>query len=104
MKLNNNFATMDVNMLLSLVSMQLRDHYEDLDDLAGRRISTRPWSPGWPAAIFHYQEDRNGSDRDRITTRPMPLAPSAKAAKVVATRSVDVRKEVWIHLVVTDRG
>ena len=32
MKLNN-FATMDVNMLLSLVNMQLRDHYEDLDDL-----------------------------------------------------------------------
>ena len=27
------FATMDVNMLLSLVNMQLRDRYDDLDDL-----------------------------------------------------------------------
>ena len=29
----NNFATMDVNMLLSLVNMQLRDRFDDLDDL-----------------------------------------------------------------------
>lgn len=28
-----NFATMDINMLLSLVNMQLRDRYADLDDL-----------------------------------------------------------------------
>ena len=27
------FATMDVNMLLSLVNMQLRDRFGDLDDL-----------------------------------------------------------------------
>ncbi|ALP40716.1 DUF4250 domain-containing protein [Aeromonas schubertii] len=27
------FATMDINMLLSLVNMQLRDNYDDLDDL-----------------------------------------------------------------------
>ncbi|MGY3860563.1 DUF4250 domain-containing protein [Aeromonas lacus] len=27
------FATMDVNMLLSLINMQLRDRYDDLEDL-----------------------------------------------------------------------
>ncbi|PTT27101.1 DUF4250 family protein, partial [Aeromonas sp. HMWF017] len=27
------FTTMDINMLLSVVNMQLRDRYDDLDDL-----------------------------------------------------------------------
>jgi hypothetical protein len=64
MKLNN-FATMDVNMLLSLVNMQLRDRYEISMISAGRRISTRrPWSPGWPAAISTIRKIRSSSDRD----------------------------------------
>ncbi|MGL5037667.1 MAG: DUF4250 family protein, partial [Aeromonas sp.] len=29
----HTFATMDINMLLSVINMQLRDRYDDLDDL-----------------------------------------------------------------------
>ncbi|MEI4930781.1 DUF4250 domain-containing protein [Aeromonas caviae] len=58
MKLNN-FATMDVNMLLSLVNMQLRDHYEDLDDLCrAQDLDQEALVARLASGDYHYQEDQ----------------------------------------------
>lgn len=54
-----NFATMDVNMLLSLVNMQLRDHYEDLEDLCkAQDIDQEALIARLAGGDFHYQPDQ----------------------------------------------
>ncbi|BEJ49288.1 DUF4250 domain-containing protein [Aeromonas dhakensis] len=55
----NNFATMDVNMLLSLVNMQLRDCYDDLDDLCkAQDLDKAALVARLASGDFHYQEDQ----------------------------------------------
>lgn len=50
------FNTMDVNMLLSLVNMQLRDHYADLDDLCrAQDIDRATLEARLASGDFHYQ-------------------------------------------------
>ncbi|MCS3453990.1 DUF4250 domain-containing protein [Aeromonas rivuli] len=50
------FNTMDVNMLLSLVNMQLRDHYADLDDLCrAQDIDRAALEARLASGDFHYQ-------------------------------------------------
>ncbi|CAD7537448.1 DUF4250 domain-containing protein [Aeromonas hydrophila] len=53
----NNFATMDVNMLLSLVNMQLRDRFDDLDDLCkAQDLDKQALVARLASGDFHYQE------------------------------------------------
>ncbi|ABK39903.1 DUF4250 domain-containing protein [Aeromonas hydrophila] len=55
----NNFATMDVNMLLSLVNMQLRDRFDDLDDLCkAQDLDKAALVARLASGNFHYQEDQ----------------------------------------------
>ncbi|BCK63377.1 hypothetical protein BWQ95_03565 [Aeromonas hydrophila] len=55
----NNFATMDVNMLLSLVNMQLRDRFDDLDDLCkSQDLDKAALVARLASGDFHYQEDQ----------------------------------------------
>jgi len=55
----NNFATMDVNMLLSLVNMQLRDRFDDLDDLCrAQDLDQEALVARLASGDFHYQEDQ----------------------------------------------
>ncbi|QGZ73137.1 DUF4250 domain-containing protein [Aeromonas hydrophila] len=55
----NNFATMDVNMLLSLVNMQLRDRFDDLDDLCKTQdLDKAALVARLASGDFHYQEDQ----------------------------------------------
>ncbi|MGB6190045.1 DUF4250 domain-containing protein [Aeromonas molluscorum] len=51
-----HFDTMDVNMLLSLVNMQLRDHYADLDDLCNaQELDRAALEARLASGDFHYQ-------------------------------------------------
>lgn len=51
-----NFAKMDVNMLLSLVNMQLRDRYDDLDDLCkAQDLDQGALIARLASGGFHYQ-------------------------------------------------
>ena len=53
------FATMDINMLLSLVNMQLRDHYADLDDLCrAQDLDKEALISRLAGGDFHYQPDQ----------------------------------------------
>ncbi|MBV7438730.1 DUF4250 domain-containing protein [Aeromonas sp. sif2416] len=55
----NNFTTMDVNMLLSLVNMQLRDRYDDLDDLCkAQDLDQAELIARLASADFHYRPDQ----------------------------------------------
>lgn len=55
----NNFATMDVNMLLSLINMQLRDRFDDLDDLCkAQDLDKAALVARLAIGDFHYQEDQ----------------------------------------------
>ena len=55
----NNFATMDVNMLLSLVNMQLRDRFDDLDDLCkAQDLDKEALTARLAGGDFHYQPDQ----------------------------------------------
>ncbi|EPC3543790.1 DUF4250 domain-containing protein [Aeromonas hydrophila] len=55
----NNFATMDVNMLLSLVNMLLRDRFDDLDDLCkAQDLDKAALVARLASGDFHYQEDQ----------------------------------------------
>ena len=55
----NNFATMDINMLLSLVNMQLRDRFDDLDDLCkSQDLDKAALVARLASGDFHYQEDQ----------------------------------------------
>ncbi|WP_323898473.1 DUF4250 domain-containing protein [Aeromonas hydrophila] len=55
----NNFATMDVNMLLSLINMQLRDRFDDLDDLCkSQDLDKAALVARLASGDFHYQEDQ----------------------------------------------
>ncbi len=50
------FATMDINMLLSVVNMQLRDRYDDLDDLCkAQEIDQEALKARLASGDFHYQ-------------------------------------------------
>ncbi|MEG0007896.1 MAG: DUF4250 domain-containing protein [Aeromonas sp.] len=54
-----NFATMDVNMLLSLINMQLRDRYDDLDDLCkAQELDKAALEARLADGDFHYQADQ----------------------------------------------
>jgi hypothetical protein len=54
-----NFATMDVNMLLSLVNMQLRDRFDDLDDLCkAQDLDQAALVARLASGDFHYQADQ----------------------------------------------
>ncbi|MBL0456625.1 DUF4250 domain-containing protein [Aeromonas enteropelogenes] len=53
------FATMDVNMLLSLINMQLRDRYDDLDDLCkAQDLDKAALKAKLASGDFHYQPDQ----------------------------------------------
>ncbi|CAM3826290.1 DUF4250 domain-containing protein [Aeromonas bestiarum] len=55
----NNFATMDVNMLLSLINMQLRDRYDDLDDLCkAQDLDQAALIAKLASGDFHYRPDQ----------------------------------------------
>ena len=55
----NNFATMDVNMLLSLVNMQLRDRFDDLDDLCkAQDLDQEALVDRLASGDFHYLPDQ----------------------------------------------
>ncbi|WP_348686157.1 DUF4250 domain-containing protein [Aeromonas bestiarum] len=55
----NNFATMDVNMLLSLINMQLRDRYDDLDDLCkAQDLDQATLIARLASGDFHYRPDQ----------------------------------------------
>lgn len=50
------FATMEVNMLLSIVNMQLRDRYDDLADLCqAQEIDQTALEARLASGDFHYQ-------------------------------------------------
>lgn len=50
------FATMEVNMLLSIVNMQLRDRYDDLADLCqAQEIDRAALEARLASGDFHYQ-------------------------------------------------
>ena len=47
---------MDINMLLSVVNMQLRDRYDDLDDLCkAQEIDQEALKARLASGDFHYQ-------------------------------------------------
>lgn len=51
-----NFPTMDIHILLSTVNMQLRDHYDDLDDLCrAQELDKAALEARLASADFHYQ-------------------------------------------------
>ncbi|MGL5292995.1 MAG: DUF4250 domain-containing protein [Aeromonas sp.] len=51
----HTFATMDINMLLSVINMQLRDRYDDLDDLCrAQEINQDALIARLASADFHY--------------------------------------------------
>ena len=80
------FATMDVNMLLSLVNMQLRDHYDDLDDLCRSRI--RQGGPGGHACRRRFPlsaRTKSSSDRDPDHNLSHAAGDGGKTAMVMAT-------------------
>ena len=53
------FATMDVNMLLSLVNMQLRDRFDDLDDLCkAQDLDKEALVTRLASGDFHYLPDQ----------------------------------------------
>ena len=53
------FATMDINMLLSVVNMQLRDHYADLDDLCrAQDLDKEALIARLAGGDCHYQPDQ----------------------------------------------
>ena len=53
------FATMDINMLLSVVNMQLRDHYADLDDLCrAQDLDKEALIARLAGGDSHYQPDQ----------------------------------------------
>ena len=53
------FATMDINMLLSVVNMQLRDHYADLDDLCrAQDLDKEALIARLAGGDFHYRPDQ----------------------------------------------
>ncbi|MEN9533827.1 MULTISPECIES: DUF4250 domain-containing protein [Aeromonas] len=55
----NNVATMDINMLLSLVNMQLRDRFDDLDDLCkAQEIDQEVLVARLASGDFHYRPDQ----------------------------------------------
>jgi hypothetical protein len=55
----NNVATIDINMLLSLVNMQLRDRFDDLDDLCkAQEIDQKALVARLASGDFHYRPDQ----------------------------------------------
>ena len=53
------FATMDVNMLLSLINMQLRDRYDDLEDLCkAQDLDQAALEARLASGDFHYQPEQ----------------------------------------------
>ncbi|WP_349922164.1 DUF4250 domain-containing protein [Aeromonas veronii] len=51
-----NFATMDIHILLSTINMQLRDHYDDLDDLCrAQELDKAALEARLASGDFHYQ-------------------------------------------------
>jgi len=53
------FATMDVNMLLSLINMQLRDRYDDLEDLCkAQDLDQAVLEARLASGDFHYQPEQ----------------------------------------------
>ncbi|MFQ2123956.1 DUF4250 domain-containing protein [Aeromonas jandaei] len=53
------FATMDVNMLLSLINMQLRDRYDDLEDLCkAQDLDQVALEARLASGDFHYQSEQ----------------------------------------------
>ena len=53
------FATMDVNMLLSLINMQLRDRYDDLEDLCkAQDLDQTALEARLASGDFHYQPEQ----------------------------------------------
>lgn len=53
------FATMDVNMLLSLINMQLRDRYDDLEDLCkAQDLDQAALEAQLASGDFHYQPEQ----------------------------------------------
>ncbi|MBL0611847.1 DUF4250 domain-containing protein [Aeromonas jandaei] len=53
------FATMDVNMLLSLINMQLRDRYDDLEDLCkAQDLDQATLEARLASGDFHYQPEQ----------------------------------------------
>ena len=53
------FATMDVNMLLSLINMQLRDRYDDLEDLCkAQDLDPAALEARLASGDFHYQPEQ----------------------------------------------
>ncbi|PTT47145.1 DUF4250 domain-containing protein [Aeromonas sp. HMWF016] len=53
------FATMDVNMLLSLINMQLRDRYDDLEDLCkAQDLDQAALEARLASGNFHYQPEQ----------------------------------------------
>jgi hypothetical protein len=55
-----HFATMDVNMLLSIINMKLRDEFETLDELARfYEIDPNALEQRLKEAGFEYQKSLN---------------------------------------------
>ncbi|MFQ2188772.1 DUF4250 domain-containing protein [Aeromonas jandaei] len=53
------FATMDVNMLLSLINMQLRDRYDDLEDLCkAQDLDQAALEARLASGDFYYQPEQ----------------------------------------------
>lgn len=53
------FSTMDVNMLLSLINMQLRDRYDDLEDLCkAQDLDQAALEARLASGDFHYQPEQ----------------------------------------------
>ena len=53
------FATMDVNMLLSLINMQLRDRYDDLEDLCkAQDLDQAALEARLASGDFHYKPEQ----------------------------------------------
>ncbi|MGH1392045.1 MAG: DUF4250 domain-containing protein [Aeromonas jandaei] len=53
------FAAMDVNMLLSLINMQLRDRYDDLEDLCkAQDLDQAALEARLASGDFHYQPEQ----------------------------------------------
>lgn len=50
------FTAMDINMLVSVINMQLRDRYQDLDDLCkAQELDKGALIARLASADFHYQ-------------------------------------------------
>ncbi len=70
------FATMDINMLLSVVNMQLRDRYDDLDDLC------------------KAQEIRSGSTGSAARQRRFSLPASAETVQIKRASGIGITAPV----------